>query len=207
MSDAATIAEAPPRQAKFWGTVRQQPQLWAGVFMLGTIALLALLAPLIAPFAPDEINLDRRLMSPGWPHLFGTDELGRDVFSRVLYGARISLLVGITVVGSALLIGIPIGLIAGYLGGRTDIILMRVADIFLAFPPLLLPLAITAALGPDLTTAMLALSISWFPWYARIIRSSVIATKQELYVSAARAAGTHKLTIMFRHILPNSLTG
>ncbi|MEO0510412.1 MAG: ABC transporter permease [Verrucomicrobiota bacterium] len=168
--------------------------------------LIALAAPLIAPKDPLAVNFDAKLMTPSIEHLFGTDVLGRDIFSRVLYGARTSLMTGLLVVSVALLIGLPVGLMAGYFGGRIDMILMRVADIFLAFPPLLLPIAITAALGPGLYNALMALAISWFPWYARIVRASVISVKEELFVKSSQAMGTHPVRIMLRHVLPNATT-
>lgn len=180
--------------------------LVAGACTLALIVLIALLAPVVAPYDPAQINFRAKLVAPGWEHLLGTDALGRDVFSRVIYGGRTSLIVGLMVVAVAMVIGIPIGLAAGYFGGRWDSVLMRISDVFLAFPPLLLPIAITAALGAGLTNAMLALSISWFPWYARIMRGAVMATREELYVKAARAQGVSHFGIMFRHILPNSMT-
>lgn len=167
---------------------------------------LALAAPLIAPQDPMAIDFDTKLEAPGLAHWFGTDVLGRDIFSRVVHGARTSLLTGLMVVSVALLIGIPVGLVAGYYGGRIDMILMRIADVFLAFPPLLLPIAITAALGPGLYNALMALAISWFPWYARILRASVISIKEELYVQSSQAMGMHPARIMMKHALPNSTT-
>jgi peptide/nickel transport system permease protein len=181
------------------------------LFVLGlciaiVFMVIALAAPVLAPKDPLAVDFDAKLMAPSAEHLFGTDVLGRDVFSRVLYGARTSLMTGLLVVSLALLIGLPVGLTAGYFGGRVDMFLMRVADIFLAFPPLLLPIAITAALGPGLYNALMALAISWFPWYARIVRASVISVKEELFVKSSQAMGTHPLRIMFRHVLPNATT-
>jgi peptide/nickel transport system permease protein len=176
----------------------------ASLFLI--IILVAIFAPVIAPYDPSKINFSVKLVPPGFAHLMGTDELGRDIFSRVLYGARTSLLIGVTVLFVSMAIGVPIGLISGYFGGRIDTILMRFSDIFLAFPPLLLPIAITAALGAGLFNAMMALAISWFPWYARIMRSSVIGIKQELYIDAARAMGVGHFRIMLRHALPNAST-
>jgi peptide/nickel transport system permease protein len=168
--------------------------------------LIALMAAWIAPHDPLAIDFSAKLASPSAEHFFGTDVLGRDIFSRVLHGTRTSLLTGVLVVSMALLIGLPVGLVAGYYGGRIDMVLMRVADVFLAFPPLLLPIAITAALGPSLYNALMALAISWFPWYARILRASVIAVKGELYVKSSQAMGMHPVRIMLKHALPNSTT-
>lgn len=181
------------------------------LFVLGlcitiTFILIALLCPFFPQLSPYEIDLNNKLEAPNKDHWFGTDTLGRDIFSRVLFGAKTSIITGIIVIALALSIGLPIGLIAGYFGGRTDMIIMRIADIFLAFPPLLLPIAITAALGPGLFNALIALSISWFPWYARIIRSSVISVKKELYVKSSQAMGIHPIKIITKHVLPNSTT-
>ena len=170
------------------------------------VVLMAIMAPLLAPFEPSKINFSDKLLPPGLTHLMGTDELGRDIFSRVIYGARTSLVIGVSVLVLSVLIGVPIGLVSGYFGGRIDTVLMRISDIFLAFPPLLLPIAITAALGAGLFNAMMALAISWFPWYARIMRSSVLAIKKELYIDAARVMGVGHFRIMLRHALPNAST-
>ncbi len=178
----------------------------AGLMILGIVVVLAVLAPLVAPYDPIAIDFSRKLKGPGLDHLMGTDALGRDIFSRVVYGARSSLFIGFTVLFFSMAIGVPIGLVAGYFGGRTDTILMRFSDIFLAFPPLLLPIAITAMLGAGLFNAMLALAISWFPWYARIIRGSVMSVRRELYIDAARAMEVSPARIMWRHALPNSWT-
>jgi len=174
--------------------------------MFAIVVLCAIFAPFIAPHDPSAINFSHKLRAPGLEHLMGTDALGRDIFSRIVYGARTSLVIGVTVLALSMAIGIPIGLISGYFGGRVDTSLMRISDVFLAFPPLLLPIAITAALGAGLFNAMLALAISWFPWYARIMRGSVMAIRKELYIDAARAIGVGHFRIMFRHALPNSWT-
>jgi peptide/nickel transport system permease protein len=176
----------------------------ATIFLV--IVLAAIFAPLIAPYDPIEINFADKLNAPGWRHLMGTNELGQDIFSQVLFGARTSLMVGVVVISLAIVIGVPIGLLAGYFGGRLDTGLMRVSDVFLAFPPLLLPIAITAALGTGLFNAMAALAVSWFPWYSRIVRGAVMRVNNELYIAAARAMGVSNLRIMLRHALPNSLT-
>jgi len=176
----------------------------AAVFL--AIVLAAILAPLIAPYDPTAIDFADKLRAPGLPHLMGTNELGQDIFSQVLFGARTSLMVGVVVISLAIAIGVPIGLVAGYFGGHLDTVLMRVSDVFLAFPPLLLPIAITAALGSGLFNAMVALAVSWFPWYSRIVRGAVMRVNNELYISAARAMGVGNVRIILRHALPNSLT-
>jgi len=177
-----------------------------GLTLFLLIVLAAIFAPLIAPYDPVAINFADKLSPPTWQHLMGANELGQDVFSQVLFGARTSLMVGVVVISLAIAIGVPIGLLSGYFGGRLDTALMRVSDVFLAFPPLLLPIAITAALGTGLFNAMAALAVSWFPWYSRIVRGAVMRVKSELYISAARAMGVSNVRIMLRHALPNSLT-
>jgi peptide/nickel transport system permease protein len=177
-----------------------------GSVLLAVVVLGAIFAPLIAPYDPTAIDFLEKLKEPSLNHLMGTNELGQDIFSQVLFGARTSLLVGVVVISLAMVIGVPIGLVAGYFGGPLDTVLMRVSDVFLAFPPLLLPIAITAALGTGIFNAVIALAVSWFPWYARIVRGAVMRTNAELYVAAARAMGVGSVRIMLRHSLPNSLT-
>jgi len=202
--DETILRPSVTRRLRHFMSVNKLLVLGGAIFTL--FILFAIFAPLIAPFEPTQINFRDKLVAPNFEHWMGTDALGRDILSRVIYGARPSLLIGVTVLSIAMLIGIPIGLASGYFGGRIDMVLMRFSDIFLAFPPLLLPIAITAALGSGLFNAMLALAISWFPWYARIVRGSVMAIRQELYIDAARAMGVGSLRIMLRHALPNSWT-
>ena len=177
--------------------------LAVGGSMVLILVLAALFAPALAPHPPDEIDFLAKLQGPSWAHLFGTDNLGQDIFSRVLYGARTSLVIGALVVGGSLLIGVPLGIAAGYAGGRIDEVIMRIADVFLAFPPLLLPLAVAAALGGSLTNAMLAIIVSWFPWYVRLARAQVVTVKQNLYIQAARSMGVRPIVIARRHVFPN----
>jgi peptide/nickel transport system permease protein len=177
-----------------------------GGCLIAAIVLSAIFAPLIAPYDPTAINFLDKLQGPSINHLMGTNDLGQDIFSQVLFGARTSLMVGVVVISLAIGIGVPIGLVAGFFGGRVDTVLMRISDVFLAFPPLLLPIAITAALGTGLFNAMIALAVSWFPWYSRIVRGAVLRVKNELYISAARAMGVGSTRIMLRHALPNSTT-
>jgi peptide/nickel transport system permease protein len=186
--------------------VRRNALLVTGLSLLLLIATGAVFASLLAPYDPTAIDFASKLKPPGFLHLMGTNNLGQDIFSQVLFGARTSLTVGLVVVAFAIAIGVPIGLLAGYFGGWLDTALMRFTDVFLAFPPLLLPIAITAALGAGLFDAMVALAISWFPWYVRIVRGGVMQVKGELFISAARVMGVSNLRIMIRHALPNSLT-
>ena len=204
---AAGIARSADREGRALRAaffLRANPLFAAGMLILALVVVLALIAPLVAPYVPTRIDFSQKLMAPGLEHLMGTDVLGRDIFSRVLYGTRTSLLIGVAVLTLSMFLGVPIGLVAGYFGGRTDTLLMRVADVFLAFPPLLLPITITAMLGAGLFNAMMALAVSWFPWYARIVRASVIAIKSEPYISAARTLGLPTWRILLRHILPNA---
>ena len=171
------------------------------------LVLVAVFAPFIAPYpghAISDTNPDDKLQPPSARYWFGTDELGRDMLSRVIYGTRISLQTALIAVGMALLIGVPLGAIAGGLGGVMDEIIMRITDVFLSFPPLLLAIAISAFMGPNLRNAMLAIIISWWPWYTRIIRGQAVSIRERQFVRAARAIGTPKMEIIFKHILPNT---
>ena len=169
---------------------------------------MALVAPYVAPHPASisgAVNLAEKLESPSFSHPFGTDEFGRDVFSRVLYGARISLLAGCAVVAFALLIGVPLGALAGALGGKIDTVIMRITDVFLSFPSVLLAIFIAAMLGASLINAIIALAISWWPWYTRLIRGQAISIKERQFVRAARATGARTRSIVFRQVLPNSI--
>ena len=176
-----------------------------GLMLVVLLVLLAVFAPLLAPYAPDAQNLRARLRGPSAEHWFGTDEFGRDILSRVLYGARISLFTGLVPVVSGLLVGTTIGLVAGYYRGRIDDVLMRVMDVLLAFPSLLLALAVVGALGPGLVNAVIAVAIVAVPGYARLARSVVIATREEEFVQAARALGARDPRLLVRHVLPTTL--
>lgn len=167
--------------------------------------LLAIAAPLIAPFDPLAQEITERLAPPSAKHPFGTDELGRDVLSRVLYGARISIPAGLIVILVELVIGSALGALAGYLGRGFDMLVMRFADVTLSFPAIVLALAIAAVLGPSLRNAMIAITLVWWPEYARLMRSEVLRLKNEDYVLAAECLGVPHLRILFRHILPNAI--
>ncbi len=191
-----------------WHLVLRNPLFLAGLIVVLLLLFAALFAPYITPFPEDAthgINFADKLKPPSFRHFFGADALGRDIFTRVIFGTRMSLKIGLTVIFIALAIGVPLGLIAGFFGGKIDEIIMRVSDMFLAFPPLLLPMVIAAALGASIMHAMIAISISWFPWYVRLIRAQVLTVKEELYVESARSIGVSRPMILIRHILPNSL--
>jgi peptide/nickel transport system permease protein len=178
------------------------------LIVVGLLILVAIFAPWIAPYpshAISETNPTDKLLPPSARYLMGTDELGRDLFSRIIFGTRISLQTALVAVGLALLIGVPLGAIAGGLGGVVDEIIMRLTDVFLSFPPLLLAIAIAAFLGPSLGNAMLAIAISWWPWYTRIIRGQAVSIRERQFVRAALAIGTPMPRIIFTHILPNTM--
>jgi len=176
----------------------------AGLAVILIWGVVALAAPLIAPYGPLQQKVEDRLQPPSWQHPFGTDELGRDVFSRVVYGARISLPVGLVVIAFSMFLGALVGALAGYLGGLFDLLIMRVADITLAFPSIVLALAIASVLGPSLRNAVIAMILVWWPEYARLMRGQVLSVKNNEYVTAARAVGVPRGRILARHILPNS---
>jgi peptide/nickel transport system permease protein len=175
----------------------------AGLIGLTMLVATSVLAPLLVPYDPVQISLSDKLQPPNPAHPWGTDHFGRDVLSRVMLGGQVSLAVGLIVVAIALAVGLPIGLAAGYLGGRADNALMRLMDAFLTFPPLLLALAIVGSLGPDIKNVMLALGIVNIPTFARIVRGSTLSTREEVYITAARALGVSPPGIVVRHILPN----
>jgi peptide/nickel transport system permease protein len=177
----------------------------AGLVLIAALALIAVSAPLIAPANPLKQVLSTRLKPPSAAHWLGTDQLGRDVLSRMIYGARISLLIGTVVVGLAASIGIFVGLVAGYSGGWLDEGLMRLTDVFFAFPALILAMAISGALGPSLTNAMIAIAIVSWPVYARLVRAQVLSLREREYVEAARSLGASANRIVWGHILPNTL--
>lgn len=204
-TDDAPIAE---RSGIRWVLVdlfsRRPAQL--GGFIVLLLILAALLAPVIAPYDPYAIDVRERLIPPTWAHPFGTDDLGRDLFSRVIYGARTTLQTGVVVVLIAASIGSLIGLVAGYAGGVVDTVLMRLVDIMLAFPYILLALAIVASLGPSLQNALIAIGLAYVPGWARFVRGNVLTVSTQEYVTSARAVGATPARIIRSHILPNVLS-
>jgi peptide/nickel transport system permease protein len=202
------VAERPGFARRASRAIAHDPLALFGLLIIAVVAIAALLGPWVAP-APGAgagiIDVDQRMLPPSWQYPFGTDWLGRDMLTRVILGARIALQVSLIVVGMALVVGVPLGAAAGYLGGRVDGVIMRITDLFLAFPPLLLAMAIVAALGPGLQNAAFALVISWWPWYARIARGLAVSLREWPFVDAARSMGIKDRVIIVRHIIPNSV--
>jgi dipeptide transport system permease protein len=197
--------------ADFWFYFRQNRGAVVGLFVFLILVIMAVFAAVLAPHDPTQQYRDALLVPPVWQEggregfLLGTDAVGRDMLSRLIYGAQYSLFIGIVVVSIALLGGIVIGLVAGFFGGWVDTVIMRVMDVVLAFPSLLLALVLVAILGPGLTNAMIAIAIVYQPHFARLARASVMGEKAREYVTAARVAGAGNLRLMFRTILPNCL--
>ena len=198
----AVEAEAP---VTLGGLVRGHPRVVAALVLLALLAVASLLAPWIAPHNPIAVDPDNARLAPRPGHLLGTDELGRDVLSRVIWGGRVSLPVAFVAVAVGLLGGVTVGLTAGYRVGVTDLVLMRLVDAILAFPALLLAIALVAALGPKLVNVMIAIGIVQVPVYARLTRAQVLQTKNLDFVTAARALGVSPLRLIARHLLPNLL--
>lgn len=174
-----------------------------GVVFLATIA--AIFAPAIAPYNPLRASLREIIQPPSMKHLLGTDELGRDILSRIIYGSRISLTLGIVSVGIGLLGGLPLGALGAYCGGWADLMIMRFIDVLLAFPAILLAIVVVSILGPGLYNAMIAVGVAQLPIYARLVRGVILSIKEKEFVEAAKALGAGDLRIVFRHIIPNSL--
>lgn len=207
-SDAAAIVDtAPPAPVSGWRQVLdaivRRPVALVSAAVLLVVVLAAVAGPLIAPYPANAVDLSRALQPPSGAHWFGTDELGRDVLSRVVLAARVSMLVSVVSVTIAFVVGVTLGLVAGYAGGWADTLAMRAVDVMFAFPVLLLALSIVAILGPGLTTAMIAIGVVYTPIFARVARASTLSVREESYVRAARGMGARPLGIIARHVLPN----
>lgn len=187
-------------------TMRRNKLMTVGAALALLIVVIGLLAPVLTSQPPDVARPTQALLPPSGAHWFGTDQLGRDVFSRIVYGARVSPMIALLVLLLACLVGVPLGIAAGYFRGPIDDVIMRVTDVFLAFPALLLALAIAAVLPPTIGSVTFAVSITWWPWYTRLIRGQAASVSGRPYVEGARAAGVSHTRILFRHVLPNSLT-
>ncbi|MDK2384199.1 MAG: ABC transporter permease [Candidatus Korarchaeota archaeon] len=182
--------------------VKKSPLTVLGLALTIFLVLVAIFAPFIAPYDPIKQDLKNRLQPPSWEHPFGTDQLGRDIFSRVVWGSRISLFIALIVVAISFTVGTTIGIISGYFGGKVDEVLMRITDMFMAFPRLVLALAVAAALGPGLFNTMLAIAFVSWVYYARLARASTLQIREEVYIEAARAIGASDRRILFLHVLP-----
>ena len=211
---AAEYVEKPESQFKvMWETLRQNKASVAGLVIIGVLALIAivvwgseLMGKQILPYDPNYSDLSKSFLHPNAQHWFGTDQLGRDIFSRILDGTKISLFVGVTAVAISLSIGVILGSIAGYRGGKTDTVIMRFMDIMLSIPSILLAIAFMAALGKGLDKAIIAIGLVSIPEYARIVRGSILSVKENDYVYAARVIGNKTSRIIYKHILPNVIS-
>jgi peptide/nickel transport system permease protein len=214
----AATAAAPDGRARFLQLsdqrrrairrFRQSPLSMAGLAIIVALLAIALVGPLFVPYSKDAtgaIDIREKLDPPTLAHLFGTDQVGRDVFTRVIVGARVSLLAGLVVIALALTIGTVLGAIAGFFGGRTSETIMRVTDVFLTIPDLILAMAFAAALGAGLLNVMIAVSLVWWPGYCRLTRANVIALRDSQFAEAARAVGSSEARILVRHVLPNAM--
>ena len=196
----------PARRRSAAARILRNPLSLTGVVLIGGLIVLAVIAPFIAPYDPIKTDLAVRLAAPSRAHLFGTDQLGRDILSRILHGTRISLRIAILTAVIATLIGAPLGIVTGYFRGRLDDLLMRVTDMFMAFPRLILAMAIAAALRPTLENVIIAISLAAWPAYARLARSVTLGLREENYVEAARAIGAGSPRLLARHIFPGVLS-
>ncbi|WP_092484167.1 ABC transporter permease [Desulfoscipio geothermicus] len=194
------------RKSLLWYKLQKNPMTLVGILLVTALTVIAIFAPCIAPSDPVKINILDRLEAPSVKHPFGTDEVGRDILTRVIYGARLSLGVGITAVVIAGLIGSSIGAVSGYWGGTVDQIIMRIMDIILSFPTLVLAMTLAATLGPNLINAMLAIAVVKIPVYVRLARSEALSVRERLYVKAAKTFGLPDWYIIIRHIIPNTIT-
>jgi peptide/nickel transport system permease protein len=210
------LTPARPRTERDWVTlarrlVRRRTALF-GMLVVAAVLLAALFAPLVAPFDPLEQDIGQRLREPGWQdtrgrvHPLGTDHLGRDILSRIVFGSRIALLVGLAAVAISGVLGMIIGLVAGYFGGRMDDVLMRLADVQLAFPFILLAIAVIGVLGPSLRNIIIVIGVSSWVVYARVVRSEVLSIREREYVHAAVALGSRHWRVLLSHVLPNTFT-
>ena len=201
----ATLLATPARSQwqRDWARLRSQRSAMVGLVLLLSIVAAALLAPWIAPYPFDQQHLDFIRVAPNSQFLLGTDSLGRDFLSRLLYGARITLLVGLVVVVIEVAVGVPLGMAAGYFRGRVDVVISALADIVWAFPPLVLALAVVAALGPSLFNAVVAIALVSWVAFARVTRAKVLSLRQREFVQASIAVGSPNSRILWRHILPN----
>ncbi len=202
MTGSIAIVRRPP---SFWRRLTRNVGAMFGVVLLGVVVLVAAFAAQLSPYDPYELDVMGKFAAPSAEHLMGTDDLGRDVFSRVIWGSRISFQVAAEVLIIAGTIGGVLGALAGYRGGLVDEVIMRLADIFLAFPSFLLAMAVVAALGPGIGNTVVAIGVAWWPRYARLLRAQVLTVRNRPFVEAARSLGASDLRLMARHVLPNCM--
>lgn len=201
-----SLAPETFKAPSFWRRFVGNPQVVIGTFIILALVLSAVFAPTIAPFDPTKLSPRDRFLPPGTnAHIFGTDQIGRDILSRLLFGAQVSLLVGIAAVSMAAFLGTLMGAISGYFGGWLDVVIARLADTFLAIPGLVLTIGMVSVLGPGLDKLVIAIAVSGWPTYTRLVRSSYLTIKEQQYIEAARSIGVRTPRIMFRHILPNAI--
>ncbi len=204
----AALRKAPPRLSTaraVWRFLRSNPLTLIGVLLVLFWVVVSLTAAWIVPYPPTQQEIPARLSPPSAAHWFGTDQLGRDVLSRVLYGGRLSLPAGLAVILSAGIVGTVLGALAGYIGGWFDESIMRLTEVFIAFPTIILAMAVAAALGPSLVNAVVAMAVIWWPNYARVVRALVMGVKNHDYVEAAQSIGCKRGRILWRTVLPNCL--
>jgi peptide/nickel transport system permease protein len=209
MSSAAAVDIGAGQRRLTRGALKRNPLLVAGAAILALLVLTALLAPVISPnpeHAGTATDPAAILLGPSADHPFGTDAVGRDILTRVLYGARVSLVLVVAVLALAALIGVPLGIAAGYFGGVVDQVIMRITDVFLAFPALLLSLALAFVLSPSVRNMTIAIAVTWWPWYARLARGEAASVTGRAYIESARALGVSHRRILARHVLPNAVT-
>lgn len=202
---ASPKPEEAPKRATFLRLLLRNRLAAIGLLFILLWTFAAILAPWIAPYKPDVPDMAAKLQAPGSAHLMGTDNFGRDIFSRVLYGARISIWTGLIAVGISFIIGVPLGGIAAYYGGKTETIIMRILDVLLSFPSLVLSMAIAASIGAGLSSAMIAVGIVGIPEFGRLMYGQTVSLREKEYVEASRSIGVKDRVILTRHILPNAL--
>jgi peptide/nickel transport system permease protein len=212
MTPAAAVAEVPatPEAAraslKKFRTFARNKGALIGIFILLVFAIAAIFAPLLTPYDPTAQDLSSAFLSPSWAHPFGTDELGQDILARIMYGGRYTLAIGAVAVSIAAVVGVPLGLISGYFGGATDMVIQRVTDILLSFNPFLLALVLVAVFGVGIETVTIAAGVGVIPQFIRLARGQALSLREEVYVEAAIAFGEGSLAILVRHVLRNALT-
>lgn len=211
MAEAAAISvpelRAQPRglRREAWRRFRRQTPAMLGLTILLILVLASIAAPILTPYDPEKLKLTDALIHPNLTHPLGTDHLGRDVLARLLYGGRLSLTIGFLAVGIGLVVGMPLGAVSGYYGGRVDMVVQRMADILLSFPSILLALSLVAVLGVGLRNVIISVGVSAIPSFIRLVRGSVLSIREQTYVEAARAVGVRDRVILRRHVLVNAL--